>query len=207
MGRETILIVEGEPSVAGDLKSALTAGGFEVPEVCGSGEEAVERLAGISPDLAIVDTVPAGKMNGIETAKRIREIAGIPIVFLAGYGDMEMLEEAKVIEQYVLKPFDERELMTAIKIAFSQHAMEQAILENEKTIRALLAATTDPLFLLDSYGRFLALNGMMEKRLGMPEGEVLKKPVTDFLGKGAVSQQLIEMIGTARTGKPVRFEE
>jgi PAS domain S-box-containing protein len=114
---------------------------------------------------------------------------------------------AKITEQYILKPFDEHELDTAIQLSCSKHAMEKALRENERTIRALLNVTTDPLFILDADGAFLALNEMMAKRLGKPAEEVLHMPITGLIAGGGITLPLAERVELAKSGKPIRFEE
>ncbi|MEN6609536.1 MAG: PAS domain S-box protein [Methanoregulaceae archaeon] len=207
MAKGKILIVEGDTSVAGDLKETLEAAGYEIAGICASGEEALGKIGDLTLDLVIMDTFPAGTLNGIESAAKIRERWDIPLVYLAAYKDMELLDKAKVTEQYVLKPFDDRELNTAIQIAFSQYTMERALRESEQTVRALLNATTDALMLVDSDGMFLALNDMMAQRLGRPASGVLHTQITDLLASGDVSPALVEKIGFARGGKPVQLEE
>lgn len=207
MAKGNILIVEGDSSVAGDLRDTLAAAGYGIAGICSSGEEALGKVAELAVDLIIMDTLPAGKMNGIESAAKIREHADIPLIYLAAYKDMELLDSAKVTEQYVLKPFDDRELNTAIQIAFSQFTMEKALRDSDQTIRALLNATTDALMLVDSDGNFLALNDMMAQRIGRPSSGLLHTPITDLLATGEVSPDLVEKIGIARAGKPVHLEE
>lgn len=207
MAQGKILIVEGDPAVAGDLRDTLTGAGYEIAGICPSGEDALEKIRDLAFDLVVMDTFPGGTLNGIESAARIRERCDVPLIYLAAYKDMELLDKAKVTEQYVLKPFDDRELNTAIQIAFSQFGMEKALRESEQTVRALLNATTDALMLVDSDGRFLALNDVMAQRIGRPASVLLTTPITDLLVSGEVSSALVEKIGFARGGKPVRLEE
>ena len=79
----------------------------------------LETLKEIHPDLVLMDIHLAGTIDGIDTAEQIRTLYHIPVIFLTAYSDKALLDRAKVTEPYgyVLKPFDERELHSAIEIA------------------------------------------------------------------------------------------
>ena len=87
----------------------------------------------------------AGTMDGIEAAGKIHAKYGIPVIFLTAYADSALLERAKVAEPYgyILKPYDERGLHSAIEMALYKHAMEQRLKESEATTRVMVNATQD----------------------------------------------------------------
>ena len=68
-------------------------------------------------------------MDGIESAKQIRTHFDIPVIYLTAYADDTTLERAKITEPfgYILKPFEERELEAAIKMALHKHQIERKI--------------------------------------------------------------------------------
>jgi len=71
----------------------------------------------------------AGEMDGVEAGQRIHEDFNIPIVFLTAYGDNQTLERAKKASPYgyVLKPFNERELVIIVDIAVHKHKTERDV--------------------------------------------------------------------------------
>ena len=122
-----LLIVEDEMIIAEDMAESLRGMGYDVPGVVPSGELAMAKAAEIRPDLVLMDINLQGDMDGIETASRIRESFQIPVIFLTAYADSFTLERAKQAEPfgYLIKPFEERELQTAIAIAIKRHQAEE----------------------------------------------------------------------------------
>ena len=70
-----------------------------------------------------------GDMDGIAAAEEMRRRFHIPVIFLTAYSEEATLERAKLAEPYgyVLKPFDDRELKSAIEIALYKHQAEEEI--------------------------------------------------------------------------------
>ena len=112
MENASILVVEDEVIVAKDLQNMLEDLGYTVPTTALSGEEAIQKVAELQPELALMDVVLPGNMDGIEAAKQIQTRFDIPVVFLTAHSDDETLRRAKITEPfgYILKPFTEREL-------------------------------------------------------------------------------------------------
>src|SRR5713101_4415535 len=107
MSSTTILAIEDEGIIAKDIENRLKALGYQVEVAC-SGEEAIEKAGAHHPDLALVDIVLKGKIDGIETARWIRNQYDIPVIYLTAYGDEATVQRAKVAEPfgYILKPFE-----------------------------------------------------------------------------------------------------
>jgi DNA-binding response OmpR family regulator len=129
MSKGRILVVEDESIVALDIRRILGEGGFEVVASVPSGEEAVATAALLRPDLVLMDIRLQGAMNGIEAARRIRDESRLPALFLTSYVDQQMLAQAKGMDAvgYVLKPFDERELVVAVEMALHRWQMEESL--------------------------------------------------------------------------------
>ncbi len=68
-------------------------------------------------------------MDGIAAAAEIRRRFHVPVIFLTAYSEDETLERAKLAEPYgyILKPFDDRELKSAVEIALYKHRTEEEI--------------------------------------------------------------------------------
>jgi CheY-like chemotaxis protein len=93
MGKR-ILIVEDEVVSAMSLERTLTEIGYVVIGSVTTGEEAVEWGAKERPDIVAMDIRLAGKMDGIEAARRIRETCEAQIIFMTGYDDAETRKRA-----------------------------------------------------------------------------------------------------------------
>ncbi len=140
MSNVCIMLVEDEIIVAADVKYRLENMGYDVSGIVDTGEEAIEKAGEKRPDLILMDIVLKGEMDGIEAAQRIREDYDIPIIYLTAYSDEKTLQRAKVTEPfgYVLKPFEDREIQSAIEMAIYKHKMEQKLKESEEKYRKLV---------------------------------------------------------------------
>lgn len=129
MNNEKILIVEDEGLIAYHLKDVLEKHHYRVPTTVASGEEAVKEAYNTNPDLVLMDINLAGEMDGIDAAKRIHDEYDIPVIFLTAYGDDQVLEKAKGVDPYgyILKPFNERELVIVIEIAVHRRRTEKNV--------------------------------------------------------------------------------
>lgn len=119
------MIVEDEVAVALELEECLTHEGYEVAGVARSGEEAVDMARGFRPDLILMDIVLKGEMDGVDAAGKIRNEFDIPVVFLTGHSQGELIERAKSVnpQGYILKPFHKGQIRAAIEVAL--HSQER----------------------------------------------------------------------------------
>jgi len=67
----------------------------------------------------MMDIMLDGDMDGIEAAEMIHQQKKTPVIYLTAYADTSTLIRAKASkpEAYLLKPWDERELQSTIKLA------------------------------------------------------------------------------------------
>ncbi|MBI5458519.1 MAG: response regulator [Methanobacterium sp.] len=134
------MLVEDEIIVAADVKNRLENMGYSVLGIFDTGEEAIQKAGELKPSLVLMDIVLKGEMDGIDAAQNIRELYDIPIIYLTAYSDEKTLERAKVTEPfgYVLKPFEDREIQSAIEMAIYKHQMEKKLKESEEKYRKLV---------------------------------------------------------------------
>ena len=101
-----ILIVEDEILTARCIYEDLKDLGTEPLKPVCRGEVAVETALNEKPDLILMDIRLAGKMNGIEAARKIKEKADIPVIFLSGFATDYILDKAHVVEynEFLKKP-------------------------------------------------------------------------------------------------------
>src|SRR5437016_8108419 len=107
----TVLIVDDEQSLARSAKAFLADHGYEA-EVAGTGEQALELLATLQPDVVFADVRLPG-MSGLDLLKRIRAFDPvIPVIMLTAYGSIAGAVEAVKLGafDYVKKPVDLEEL-------------------------------------------------------------------------------------------------
>lgn len=112
-----VLIVEDDAMIAWDMSLSLEAAGFQVCGIVSNGAAALEQAREIGPDVVLMDVNLKEGMDGIETARAIRERrANTPIIFVTGFGDPETSSRIRAINPngYLLKPVMPEELEAAI---------------------------------------------------------------------------------------------
>ena len=82
-----VLIVEDELLVAWHLESLVREQHLEVCGLVPDGDGAIEQAVDLDADLILMDIRLAGRMDGIEAARRIREQRATPIIFITAHGD------------------------------------------------------------------------------------------------------------------------
>src|SRR5262245_57782651 len=114
-----ILIVEDEGIVADDLADTLTPMGYHVLGIASSGEDAIEKVRELRPDLVLMDIRLAGAIDGIEAATAIQKEQDIPVIYLTSHSDKETTRRAKHTKPFgfLVKPFNEAELRCSIEMA------------------------------------------------------------------------------------------
>jgi PAS domain S-box-containing protein len=139
MAGARILVVEDEWLVSQGIKENLQDLGYEVTGTVASGEEALEMAAARPPDLVLMDILLRGDMDGINAAEHLRHMFQVPVVFLTAYADPQTLGRAKVTEPYgyLLKPFEIRELHSAVEIALYKSQAEKRLHHLNQVLRAI----------------------------------------------------------------------
>ena len=102
MSKKTLVVVEDEILVARDIKARLTRMGFEVLATASRGEEAVETVLRLRPDLVLMDINIKGGMDGVDAALNIRAQYDVPVIFCTAYSNTETLQRAQVAGPYGL---------------------------------------------------------------------------------------------------------
>ena len=155
-----VLIVEDEAVIALDLTRRLNKLGYRVAAALASGEEALAWAAQQRPDLVLMDIVLCGQLDGIRTADELRRRYGLPVIFLTAYSDDKTLSRASGVRPYgyLLKPFDDRELYTAIEMALYRARFEQQLRESEERFRLIAENAPDYILLLELTGEIKFVN-------------------------------------------------
>lgn len=119
MTAATILIVEDEPLIADDIAMILERNGYQILEIVDNAEDALNELKSRKPNLILLDVNIEGDKDGIQLAHQINQDFQIPFVFLTSYYDNNTLKRAKATnpQGYVVKPFDEGDLVANIELA------------------------------------------------------------------------------------------
>ncbi|MEV0279990.1 response regulator transcription factor [Streptomyces sp. NPDC050610] len=99
-----VLLIEDDPAVRRGIVFGLNRMGHET-EAVGTGEDGLEALEAIRPDLVLLDLMLPG-MSGLEVCRRIRETSQVPLVILSARGDdVDIVVGLEAgADDYVVKP-------------------------------------------------------------------------------------------------------
>jgi PAS domain S-box-containing protein len=174
-----IMIVEDERISAEDLRVTLEGLGFEVAAMAATGEAALAQAAAHHPDLALMDIVLQGSLNGISTAVELRRRHDLPVIYITAYSDPDTVERIKESEPYgyIHKPFDFRELQIVIETALIKHRMERMLREREEWFSTTLKSIGDGVIAVDPKGIVTFMNGTAESMTGWTLDEAKGLPV------------------------------
>jgi PAS domain S-box-containing protein len=205
----SIFIVEDEAIVAADIRETLTSLGYSVAGVAKSGELAIQEIAETHPDLVLMDIHLAGPMDGIDAAGRIHTGYGIPVIFLTAYADKALLDRAKLTEPYgyIIKPYDERGLQSAIEMAVYKHRMQQKLRESEITTRVIMNASQDLLYLIAADGKILVANEALAELAGTSPEELQGTSAYDLVGMKVLSPKMACWQLVVRGDRRLDFQE
>jgi two-component system cell cycle sensor histidine kinase/response regulator CckA len=180
MAKAQVLIVENEGKVVEEIKACLINLGYPLPEVVSSGEEAVEKVSKIRPDLVLMDVVQGGKTDGAETAKQIRDRFHTPVIFLLS-GATGTPKRAANPEPmgYLLKPFGESELQMAIETALYRHRMEEQLRNNQQWVSSALACIEDAVIVSNAKGRIQFMNSAAATLTGWEPEDASGRDLTE----------------------------
>jgi len=213
---QRILVVEDERIVALDIVARLKRLGYAVSGVAASGEAALDACRDNPPSLVLMDIFLAGDMDGIEAARRIRELLDIPVVYITSHDDQLTLRRAAKSAPYgyVIKPVDERWLQSAIEVALYKHATEIDLKRSEDRFRRLFERMLNAFVLFEAIRddagevadlRILEVNPAFERVTGFSRGEVEGRRLREVIP--GVEPFWIETLGqVAVTRASSRFE-
>ncbi|MBZ0203521.1 MAG: PAS domain S-box protein [Ignavibacteria bacterium] len=137
-----ILIVEDEALIANDIWRSLDKLKFECVGIASTGLEAVQLSNKLKPDLILMDIKLKGVLDGIETAAIINRGGKIPIVYLSAHQDEEIIKKSRSTDPYgyLLKPVNERDLNSCIRMSLFRFKAENKLRESEERFKALTEA-------------------------------------------------------------------
>lgn len=145
MSNVRILIIEDESVIAQDICDIITDLGYESAGIIHNAEKAIDYLSFHTPDLILCDIRIQGTESGIEVMQKALRTKKIPHIYLTSFSDPSTLDRAKrtMPYGYIVKPFNDRDLHTAIEIALFRFRQEMDALALTK--EKLNALTNSPL--------------------------------------------------------------
>ena len=187
-----LLLVDDDVELTELLSSLLTLEGFDV-QTANNGLEALQKLDE-SHELVLLD-VMMPKLNGIETLKEIRKVSNVPVMMLTARGeDIDRVLGLELgADDYLPKPFNDRELIARIKAILRRSASPSNNISNVEILsfdgitlhfsHGIATYNEENLNLTDYEFKILCLlikskgNVISREELSL---EVMEKPLTPF---------------------------
>ena len=128
-----ILLVDDEPDLRDAVRVYLEMHGYSVLQAA-DGQEAVEKVRTTLPDLVVLD-VMMPVMDGIATLQQLRTLSAVPVIMLTVKGDEDDKVRALRLgaDDYVTKPFSQRELLARIESVL-RRAAQPAVLPQDTIV-------------------------------------------------------------------------
>jgi two-component system, response regulator PdtaR len=163
--RPQVVLAEDEALIRLDLAEMLVEEGYDVVGQAADGEQAVQLVEELRPDLVVLD-VKMPKVDGITAASRIVSLRIAPVVMLTAFSQRELVERAREAGAmaYVVKPFGKADLVPAIEVARSRFAELQQL-------EAEVADLTDRLETRKLVDR---AKGVLQRQLGISEPDAFR---------------------------------
>ncbi len=196
MASEKILIVEDDGILAAHLEDVLAALGYRPLPPVASAEAALAAATTLQPDLVLMDIELSGEASGIVAAEQIRACVEVPIIFVTGYSNDPLLQQAKtaVPYGYLIKPVPERELAATIELALHRHALDRRLRASEAALRAseeryrrLVENLNEGIWEIDAAGVTTFVNPKLTELLGYSPEEMLGRHLFSFIRPEAIA--------------------
>lgn len=156
-----VVIAEDEAIIRLDLKETLEEEGYSVIGETGRGDQALDLVRELRPDLAILDVKMPG-MDGLDVAKVIGEERICGVLVLTAFSQREIIEQARDAGAlaYLVKPYQKSDLIPAIEVAIGRFRELQALSGHVDSLGEQLEARK----VIDrAKGRLIDEHGMKEQ--------------------------------------------
>ena len=129
-----ILVVDDDLNICELLKLYLENEGYVV-FTANDGQEAVDMFQNKTPDLVLLD-IMLPKKDGWQVCREIRKTSSAPIIMLTAKGETfdKVLGLELGADDYVVKPFDAKEVMARIKAVLRRTTGDSDSTETEKKV-------------------------------------------------------------------------
>lgn len=119
-----VLIVDDDENICEVVKLYLENAGYET-ELSFDGKDAEEKFLSYKPDLVILD-IMLPHIDGIGVLKWIRKESDIPVIMLTAKGETfdKVLGLELGADDYIVKPFQAKELLARVKAVFRRYSHE-----------------------------------------------------------------------------------
>ena len=120
-------------------------------------------------------------MDGVEASERIQARLDVPIIFLTGFDENDVLARAKQTETYgyLAKSFSIDILKITLETVLQKHTADKRVRDSEERFRNIIDQASDAIFIHDFDGKFVYVNRQAFTSLGYSRDELLSLSVKD----------------------------
>lgn len=177
-----ILVAEDSIIVNQHIRHALESGHHEVVSAF-SGREAVKMAHENLPDLILMDIMMETSSDGLDASMEIKQTLDIPIIFLTALTDEPTIKKAMVSLPfgYVVKPFNEAELLSNIHVALYKAQAEKRIKGNSELFQSIINSIDQAIILMDENQLIKYTNGVAERFINRTFDVIMNKPISSLI--------------------------
>lgn len=123
MNKQKIMVVDDDTNISELISLYLTKECFEV-QCVEDGESAISTFKTFKPDLILLDLMLPG-MDGYQVCRELRKDSMVPIIMLSAKGEVfdKVLGLELGADDYMIKPFDTKELVARVKAILRRTAV------------------------------------------------------------------------------------
>ena len=197
-----VVIAEDEAIIRLDLKEILEAEGYAVIGETGRGDEAIDLVRMLEPDLVILDIKMPG-MNGIDVAKVISDEGLAAVILLTAFSQQDLIQEASNagVLAYLVKPFQRSDLVPSIELALGRFKEISDLKEETLMLRESLQTRK----LVDR------AKGLLIDSYGLKESDAYrylqKKAMEDRTTMKSVAEDILTDISNLDAGPPEKMDK
>jgi len=162
----TVFVVDDDVSVRESLELLIRVAGWE-PETFASAREFLARAPARTPCCLVLD-VSLPDLDGLQLQRRIADRVDMPVIFITGHADVPMTVRAMKngAVEFLTKPFDDDELLSAIRDALER---SRAAIDTETELHGIRAHHAS-LSRRERQVMDLVVAGLLNKQIGAELG-------------------------------------
>ncbi|MFW5688983.1 MAG: PAS domain S-box protein [Spirochaetota bacterium] len=197
------MLVEDERVTAIAEEATLRRHGYDVV-VAATGEEAVGIVADDAISLILMDIDLGAGMDGTQAAEAILSEREIPIVFLTGHAERDMVERVRGITRYgyVLKNSGEFVLIQAVEMAFELFEARRESGIRERWYRSVANLTGEIIVQYTTRGEWTFINDRACEFWGATRDELVSQSYLDYVHPDDREKTAAAAASMIETGNP-----
>ncbi len=187
---ETLLVVDDDPLTLQTVVAILRKLGDYRIETIQRGEEVMERVLDVDPDLILMDVV-MGEVDGFEVCrqlKRVPHVRDIPVIFLTRRSDDEDVVTGFLVggADYIAKPFSSEVIAARVKAHLASYlSLRKGEKRSRQRLLQVMSSLNKGVMITDRHGRIVETNRITERLLLQPRERILGQRLSSlFVDEG-----------------------